>query len=417
MQKKFILLTMSALLLVLTVIIGGINIVNYKAIIDEADEVLSVLAENRGVFPIDDIEARGAADEKPGNDMPRADKFPHEMSPETPFESRYFSVLLDDSGEIVHVETSRIFAVNSDQAVTYAQQAVKDSDGRGFTDQFRYAVSHDAKGTQAVFLDCGRRLDAFHMFLRVSILMAITGFLIVLLLVSYFSGRIIRPVSESYEKQKQFITDAGHELKTPLTIINADVDVLKMDIGDNEWLEDIKGQVLNLASLTDDLVYLSRMEEGAAAIPMMEFAVSDVVEESASAFEGPALAQNKKLTIDIQPMLSMKGNEKSIRQLVGILMDNAVKYSVPDGIISLKLGRTGKDLILTVSNTTDTQFTRSDLERIFDRFYRMDQSRNSETGGHGIGLSIAKAIVENHKGRIHASMNGDQLEIRAEFAI
>jgi len=406
MQKKFILLTMTALLLVLIVIIGAINVINYRTMINEADQILNILSENRGAFPMED-------------DKHMKKDLPPEMSPETPYESRFFSVLLDsDDGSVIQMETSRIIAVDSEQAAGYAQEVYAKGAARGSLRDFRYVIRDDGQAAHIVFLDCGRSLDSFHSFLRASILIALAGFLIVSALIIYFSGRIIRPVSESYEKQKRFITDAGHEIKTPLTIISADVDVMKMESGDSEWLDDIQCQVRKLASLTDDLVYLSRMEENPDGMPMTEIPLSSVISESAGDFEMMAQAGGKELICDIEPALCMKGNKKAISQLVSILMDNAIKYSPEGGTVHLTLKRQNRDLILSVANTASTVFSKDDLSRIFDRFYRMDQSRNSETGGHGIGLSIAKAIVENHKGKIQAvSPQEKMLEIRATFYV
>ena len=216
-----------------------------------------------------------------------------------------------------------------------------------------------------------------------------------------FSGRIIKPVSISYEKQKQFITDAGHELKTPISIIDADAEVLGMEVGENEWLQDIRRQTERLATLTGDLISLSRLEEQ-APLQMITFPFSDMVEETAHSFLARAKQQNKSLTLSVEPMLSLCGDEKALTQLVTILLDNALKYSDDGGHIDLSLSHSGKSVRLTVENSSETVDT-AQLPQLFDRFYRGDRSRSSQTGGYGLGLSIAKAIVQAHKGKIAAS--------------
>ena len=148
---------------------------------------------------------------------------------------------------------------------------LQEGQSRGFSGNFRYAVSTEGETTRILFLDCGRKLDAFRSFLFASIAISLLGYVVVLLLIAFFSNRIVRPIAESDEKQKRFITDAGHELKTPLTIISADVDVLAMDLGENEWLEDIQKQARRLTALTEELVYLSRMEESEVSLTMIEF--------------------------------------------------------------------------------------------------------------------------------------------------
>lgn len=176
---------------------------------------------------------------------------------------------------------------------------------------------------------------------------------------------------ESYEKQKRFITDAGHEIKTPLAIISADVDVLEMEYGENEWLEGIQTQVKRLASLTNDLVYLSRMEETEEKLQMIEFPFSDVVSETAQSFQGIAQATGKQFQCSVVPMLSLNGNEKAIRQLVSILLDNAMKYSPEGGKVALSAEKQGRYIHLSVWNTTVFPVEKQNLSHIFERFYRL----------------------------------------------
>ena len=223
---------------------------------------------------------------------------------------------------------------------------------------------------------------------------------------------------ESYEKQKQFITDAGHEIKTPLTIIDADAEVLQADIGDNEWLEDIRAQTRRLAALTNDLIYLSKMEEADRKLQMIEFPFSDMVMETAQSFQALARTQEKSFLCQIQPMVPLCGDERALRQLVSILLDNALKYTGEGGSIRFTLQRQARVLHLEVWNTTRQPVSTGNLDMLFDRFYRMDRSRSSQTGGYGIGLSIAKAIVAAHKGKISAvSRDGKSLSIHVFLPI
>lgn len=403
LQKKFIRLSMSAFLLVLAVIITGINIVNWNAVIHEADELLSVLSENKGAFPMG-----------PGN---LGHRLPPGMSPEIPYESRYFSVTLDSkSGSVIQAETSRIVSVDTTHAIEYAKRVLSEGNRRGFADRFRFSVKTENSFIRITFLDCGRKLDAFQSFLLSSIGISLIGYLVVFALIAFFSNRIILPISESYEKQKRFITDAGHEIKTPLTIINADADVLAMELGENEWLEDIQKQAKRLTALTNDLVMLSRMEEAENTMPMIEFPFSDVVSEVATSFQALAQTQGKDFQCDIQPMLTLRGNEKAIGQLVSILLDNALKYSPANETVSLTAEKQNRMLRLTVYNTTVNKIPKECLPLLFDRFYRTDPSRNSQTGGYGIGLSVAKAIVTAHNGKIQASTDdGYSLHIQVDF--
>ena len=233
-----------------------------------------------------------------------------------------------------------------------------------------------------------------------------------------FSGRIVRPIAESYEKQKRFITDAGHELKTPITIIRADADVLQAEMeAENEWITDIRAQTQRLAELTEDLVYLSRMEEENPSLQMQEFSLSELVEETAQSFQALARSKGKAFRSSVTPDLNVSGDEKALAKLVSILLDNAMKYSPEGGTVALSLEQAGKSARLVVKNST-LPMQKGNADRLFERFAREDSSRNSESGGFGLGLAIAKAVTEAHKGRIHAeSEDGVSLTVAVELPL
>lgn len=394
LRIKLILASMLSLLFVLTVIFGTVGVINYRNILSDADSILSILAENDGSFP----------------DMGLSDKEFHKreqrFSPELPYETRFFSVTFAENGTVLSVNIGKIAAVDTTTAISYAQSVADSGRTRGFTGNYRYMVYTAGEETHIIFLDCGREMGSFRRFLWTSVGVSALGLLAVLLLVVFFSGRIVKPFSRNYEKQKQFITDAGHELKTPLTIIDADAEVLKMDMGENEWIRDIQIQTKRLAQLTNSLIQLSRMDEQPET-EKIEFPLSDLVEETVEAFQGLARTQNKTLLSHIQPMISMYGDQNAIRQLVTILLDNAIKYSDAGGRIEVTLEKQKKLIRLCVFNTAQS-VPRESLERLFDRFYRADPSRNSSTGGYGLGLSIASAIAAAHKGKITASTQDEK---------
>ncbi len=406
LKLKFVLLSMTTLFVLLTVIVAGMNIINYNSVIDEADSILSVLSQNRGMFP----------DFEPDANLRPNDKLPPHLSPETPYESRYFSVSYNEMGDIVNVDVSKISAVDRGDAIKLASKV---RDRKGFIGEYRYVVGDDMGGTRITFLDCGRKLDAFNKFLISSIIMAGVGYAVVFVIIFILSGKIIKPIAESYEKQKRFITDAGHEIKTPLTIINANADILEMELGEpNESLIDIKEQTKRLKTLTEDLVMLSRMEESEGQMSKIEFPISEVVAEAVNSFKNIAVSEGKEFICNIEPMLTLNGNDKGIRQLVSILLDNALKYSNNGGTVALTLSKQNRSVTLSVYNTANGDINPEQLKYVFDRFYRIDTSRNSETGGHGIGLSIAKAIVTSHDGKIKAVTNdGKSFVITATFPI
>lgn len=393
---------MLSLFAVLALIVSISVAISYSHVVTEADEILGVLAANDGHFP---------DSWKHMENREKSDLFQAEL----PYESRYFSVSFTSSDTSSSIDVDQVAAVNSDTAVQYATKALAIGKDHGFIGNYRYVMTSDDSGTQITFLDCRRSLSNFRAFWVTITQVALAGFLLVFLLIIYFSRRIVNPTVESYEKQKLFITDAGHELKTPLAIIDADADVLSMDVGDSEWLADIKKQVRRMTSLTNDLICLARMEEAENTAEMIEFPLSEIVEETASSFQAPAKTQKKEFLLEIQPAVSMNGNEKMIRQLTSILLDNALKYSPENGTIKVSLKKQGRQIRLSVFNTA-AEVDSAELPHLFDRFYRSDRSRNSATGGYGIGLAIAKAIVNTHRGRIQAvTTDGRSLTIEASF--
>ena len=410
LRRKFIAISVLSVFLVLFVIMSAINILNYTRVVNDSDKVLNVLAENNGEFP---KHQNGFKHRSKSSDW-LFDELSPDKSPELPYESRYFTVRLSHEGSVTSVDTGRIAAVDTDTAREYAEELWEKSGSSGFVSNYRYLRFDDCGDTVIIFLDCRSRMDSFRSFLIYSVAVSLAGMVAVAGLVLLLSKMVMKPVQESYEKQKSFITDAGHEIKTPLTIIDADATILEMDCGeDNEWISDIHSQVKRLSALTKDLIYLSRMEEESPRVQMLDFPLSDVIIETAQSFQSLAKVQQKEFIVDVEPMLNLCGDEKAITQLVSILLDNALKYSDQNGTISLKAYSKGRNVCIEVFNTAENVDT-SQLGRLFDRFYRADKSRNSQTGGYGIGLSIAKAVAEAHRGRISAaSADGKSLTITA----
>lgn len=411
LRVKLIAAAMLSLGVVLLVILGGVNLMSYAKVVDDADRILAILDDNGGAFPRREPQATA---ESAGADAPRRTGgfFDHDgrdrpLSPETPYESRFFSVLVDETGAVLQTDTVQIAAIDDETAAQYGLTVWQSGRQTGFLQDYRYLCCAQGADTRVIFLDCTRGLSNFRTTLAASVVLAAGGLLAVLGLLVLLSGRMIRPVAESYEKQKRFITDAGHELKTPLTIISADADLAEMDCGENPWIEDIRQQTRRLTGLTNDLICLSRMEES-PRLTKIEFPLSDVVEEMAQSFAAPARQQGKDLTIEVQPMLAFTGDEKSIRQLVSLLLDNALKYAPSVGWITLRLEKQNRTAVLTVGNATALPVEKESLRHLFDRFYRADPARTAS--GYGLGLSIARSIVAAHKGRIRARTDdGNQL--------
>ena len=448
LKTRFIILAMVSLALLLAFIVAGMNIINYNKVVSDADARLDVLEqnserllnrpqggsmdENGKPAPFGEFESGGSAggqgDMEPDEFFGQRGKGGPSMSRDEAEESRFFFVLTDGNGTVKETNIDRIAAVDSSEAEEYAEKALSSGSDKGFVDEYRYSVSDSGTYTKIMFLDCGRVLDSYRDFLRASVLMSLVGLLAVFVIICYFAGRIVRPVAESYEKQKRFITDAGHEIKTPLAIIKANLDLLGMEldgmdaagagaeIGElRDGLGEIDSQVDRLTGLTNDLVYLSRMEEGGNSLVMTEVPFSDIVSDSISAFVPLAREKGRSITADIAPSVTVKGSTGELEKLMSILLENAVKYSAsPEIRVSLR--KDGRNALIEVSNDTESELSNEMLSHVFERFYRTDRSRNSRTGGHGIGLSMASAIVSAHGGRISAR-TGDGHDFTVAAAI
>ncbi|PKM73165.1 MAG: sensor histidine kinase [Firmicutes bacterium HGW-Firmicutes-16] len=412
LQRRFIIIAVSAVAAVLLVILGSICISNYSEIISEADSTISILAANNGNYPKFDKNDNNFNN---GGNFINGSKPRQEMSPEAPFETRFFVAYLDNSGEVLSVNTGSIAAVATDEAIDYAGEVFESARQKGFIGVYRYGVSRTDSGTMVIFLDCSRGLNLFGKFFETCLAVSVLGIFGVFIIVFLFSKRAIKPIADSYEKQKHFITDASHELKTPLTVINASTEVLEMTQGESEWTKSIRNQVLRLTELTNSLVSLARMDEHDSKLIMTDFSISDAISESLEPFAILATQKGKSVEMNIQKNISYEGNEEEIRKLVGVLADNALKYSGEKGEMAFTLKTGSKGPLLLVRNTVEG-IEKGNHDEMFERFYRGDSSHSSEIGGFGIGLSIARAIVNTHKGKITArSEDGKSLTISIQL--
>ena len=396
LRKKFILIAVLSFAAALLLILGVINTVSFYNVMANVDNRIEMLASEYSLFP------DGFFSDSVDIFLGQTPLFGRRgRSDEARYDSSFFTVTFSDTGEVTAVNTGRISATDPEEAEAMAAALYAKNRFSGVTGDFRYRAFETSYGTMYVFLECSRELITFYTFLTVSCLAAAAGLAVVTVLVVLFSKRAIRPVAESYEKQKRFITDASHELKTPLAVISAANEVTEMESGETEWTRSISGQIKRLTSLTEKLVMLSRMDEESYRPTAANFDLSAAVRETVQSFEAVAQIKNKTYTADIEDGITFNGDETALRQLISLLIDNAMKYSDEGGRIEVSLKRSGRNTVLKVFNTVES-IKKGNNDVLFERFYRADASRNSDTGGHGIGLSVAKAIVQAHKGKISA---------------
>ena len=414
LRRKFVVISMLSLSIIVAALIAILNLTDFYKIYERADNTTLILADNGGSFPDQMTDKNNLQQEIRKNEQfdPGAMKNPlpsNSRRLEAPFETRYFYIVTDAEGNQTEMNFDHIASISEDDADAFVEAANAKSSEVGLVGNYRFRVRELEGGSvQYIFVDCSSDLANAFEFLILTIIIGLFTMLAMLLLVFFFAGRAVAPVVESVEKQRRFISDAGHELKTPLSVISASCDVLELDTGKNEWTRSIKHQVKRMTGLINNLLMLSRMEEDVAHSVFTILNVSKCAEEAAADAEIVSSAAGKTLLRDIRPDLYVHGDAGAIRQLCSLLLDNAVKYCSEGGMIHIELFAQNREIHLEVTNPCDT-LPQGNLDRLFDRFYRADSSRNRKTGGYGIGLSVARAIVKSHGGRIEAVRDGDTM--------
>lgn len=394
LQRKFIIICTASLLAVVALVFGIILVLNISSMNRNMDVLADRVSDGGGRFP-------GSFGEIPFPNQTPPVKEPSFdfITPETPFTTRHFTVFFDENGEVNNTFTESIYAVTEEVAIEYAKEALNENDERGWISHYRYKIFSSNAGTGVVFVDGSMVLSNLMQSITIAGFALLGCAALVLLLIFLFSKKAVKPIAESYEKQKQFITDANHELKTPLTLILANLDIAETELGQNEWLDDIRAEGHRMTELVNQLVALSRMDEDGHRMNLTDIHLSQLISDTVCEFEALAADRGKTVTVTLEKDVTYTGDEALLRRLVGVLMDNAIKYCDVGGEIGVTLQR-GRRIILTVENTY-AAVEELELSRLFDRFYRADKARTF-TGGYGIGLSMAKAITEKHKGEISA---------------
>lgn len=420
LRRKFILVAMGAVTVVLTLIIAGINIVNYSHVCKMADARLDYILAGKDGFDWGDEPKDDPANGKDTGDSQAGVRIRHfeGMTAESPFDTRYFTVSIA-GGQVTDVNTARIAAVGAKRAARIAAGLYSKGWTSGFSGNYRYTVTVQDDETTYVLVDCSRELASFHSFLSASVAISCIGWLAVLAIVAGASGAVIRPMVESYSKQKRFITDASHEIKTPLAVIDAANEVQEIESGESEWTQSIHEQVARLTALTERLVFLARMDEGSAGFTMTSIDLSEAVDKAAAPFGSVAVSRGKRLATSIASGVRAHADAAAVAQVVELLLDNATRYASEGSVIELSLravsrgqGKGAAELV--VSNAVD-ELPEGDLDRLFDRFYRADVSRSSKTGGSGVGLSVVRAIAEAHGGSASVCGHGNQITFTVRF--
>ena len=417
LQKRFIRIAVISLTMAMILVVAIVNIANWISVRNELFGTLNLLGENES-----EMEKIAESEEE------RHDQSESENGRKSPFsrpsrhfrnmmaESNWFSAMVSETGEVERVMLARIENLEEETARELIRQIVADGRTEGFLQDYLFRITTWRNGNREVMvLNCETRLATVRTLILISAIACAGGILLAMMLVMLFSRKAIQPTIRNMEQQKQFITNASHELKTPLTVISTNMELLEMENEGNPWVRSTRNQAAVMRRLVDELVYLSRMEE---EHPTLEFETLDpgeLLKETAEPFAAMAEYNGLEMTVIAEKNLQMNGDRASIQRLISTLCDNAVKYASA-GPIRAEIRGEGKNIILQLSNPVEEPLTKQQCEQLFNRFYRVDPSRNKEKrSGFGIGLAIAAAIAEKHGGRIAAAMEENRLVITCQM--
>ena len=374
----------------------------------QADQITAMISENNGTVP-------QLKDYKQQQKNSQAfERYFNNYNEDSSYRTRFFRIFLDEDKKVTNVNMDHIAAVDEKKAVRMTKMAMLRRGKVGLVGSYRYRKEYkDGQVRSIIYLDCKENQSFYHLAVTITITVSTLLTCLITVIFAIASKRAVRPFEINSNRQKQFITDASHELKTPLAIISANAEVLQYKGDGNEWTQNIIDQTKHMGKLINQLLVLAKLDEVQEKSEKQEADLKLLLEETIEPFEEVATQKKVTLKLHLEEGVTIRVNREQIAQLVSILTENAAKYVNDGGKIVWRLTKTQHGAVLVVKNTTEKELP--DTKRMFDRFYRSDSSRSSKTGGQGIGLSIAKKIVDSHKGSITAKAGDGMVTFRVSL--
>lgn len=407
LRKKFIIINMMLVGVVLLAVFIAVCFTTYQSfngnITTSLEQAVSFRQENR---------LNGPDTKKDDGNLPSREK-------NVGFVPSY-SVLVDDQGSVAEIlqENSLLSEDVLEQAVSEAFTAESDEGILNIL-ELKYLKRSSPDGIKIAFVDMNYLYSSMSNLLLTSLCIGIGALVVFFFISLFFSRWALRPVETAWKQQKQFVADASHELKTPLTVILANNSILRSNQEKTikeqiKWVESTQEEAVHMRKLVDDMLFLATSDDMQSEKIMTEIDFSDIVWSNFLQFEPVAFEKHISLEQDIDAGITMLGNGTSIKQLVAILLDNACKYAGVNGRALVRLKQNQNQIVLTVENS-GRPISKEDLPHVFERFYRADRARTKKQGSYGLGLAIAKSITEQHKGKITVQSNNEKTIFQVFF--
>ena len=436
LRRRFVGITLLALTLAMVLVVGIINLSNWFSVRQELLNTVALIAETESsgaagpdVLPKEDAAAVSEDAETPppfpkdqngagASGRLRGQHFDRGWARQQLQDSRHarnmvseslwFSVVSDASGSLALLDSRRITELSEETCLSLASRALASGKASGFIDDYAFQTLVSSDQSLVVLMNCETRFAAVRTLLLISGLACIVGILLAFVVSMLASGYAIQPTLRNIEQQKRFITDASHELKTPLTVISTNMQLLALETPDNPWVESTRKQTASLRRLVDELVYLSRLEEDHPSLVFEPLRIASLIREVTEPYEAMAEFNGSEFSVNADDSLWISGDAPSVTRMLSTLCDNAAKYAVPDKPVRVSAEAAGRQVRIRISNGVPVPLTPKQCSHLFDRFYRADPSRSKgKKAGFGIGLSIAAAVAEKHGGSASAEMESD----------
>ena len=395
LKKEFIFTAMIGVSIVLIALLGTLNAINIHTIYGEIKETLLLLSESvdKKFSDFEDIEEDFSFTDFLEDPKNRQDMI---------LSSNFFVVRMDADGKPIYVNTKQITSLTENEATHLAVKVQAHKTPLGAYGKYRFHITNIGGIKTIVFLDISEEIVSFLRILLLSLGLGIVCWVLMLILAIKLSNKAISPVAASIETQKQFITNASHELKTPVSVILSNVEALELYTSQTKWSNNIKNQSLHLTKMVQDLLTLSKIDEKALTVNTEDIPVSDLLQTELNAYQTRINSKNITLYCDLDDNIWGVADRDHLEKLFAILIDNAITYANKNGTIWVRLNERKQHFVFEIENTCDV-LPDVPPEKLFERFYRADKTRHYGEGKCGIGLSIAKAIVDSHNGKIDSN--------------